>query len=96
MEEELKTDSQDIKQYEWLRPWQFKPGQTGNAGGRPKGGFSLKTYVKQMLEDMPDEDKLEFLRGVDKKVLWEMAEGKPKQDVELSGEVKSKIVKLDE
>lgn len=74
----------------------FKPGELwkGNAKGRPKGSKSLKTYVKEMLEDMNDEEKLEFLGGIDKKTLWEMSEGKPKQDIEANVEVSSKIVKL--
>lgn len=78
------------------RPWLFKKGQSGNPNGRPKGSFSLKTYVKNMLEEMTDEQRQDFLHGVDKKTIWEMAEGKAKQDVELSGEVKSKIVRTDE
>lgn len=68
------------------KPWLFKKGQSGNPAGRPKGSKSLKTYVKEMLEGMTDEEKLAFLEGVDKKVLWEMAEGKPQQDVTSGGE----------
>lgn len=76
----------------------FKPGElwTGNKNGRPKGSKSLKTYVKEMLQDMTDEEKLEFLKGIDKKTLWEMSEGKPKQDMEVSGELTSKIISVDE
>ena len=59
------------------RPWLFKPGQSGNPSGRPKGSKSLKTYAQEMLRDMNEEERLEFLRGLDKKVIWEMAEGKP-------------------
>lgn len=89
MESEISESKQD-------KPWLFKPGQSGNPAGRPKGTKSLKTYVKEMLQDMTDEDKLEFLKGVDKKTLWEMAEGKPKQDMEVSGELTSKIISVDE
>ncbi len=76
----------------------FKPGElwTGNAPGRPKGSKSLKTYVKEMLQDMIDEEKLEFLKGIDKKTLWEMSEGKPKQDIDADITLESKIIKLDE
>jgi hypothetical protein len=80
------TEEQGEKQWEAnLKPFQFKPGQSGNPGGRPKGSKSLKTYVKEMLQSMTDEEKLEFLKGMDKKVIWEMGEDKPKQGTELSG-----------
>lgn len=78
------------------RPWLFKPGQSGNPGGRPKGSKSLKQYAKEYLLSLSDEEKLEYLKGLDKKTIWEMSEGKPKQDMELSGEFKSKIVQIDE
>lgn len=70
-----------------LKPWQFKPGVDwkGNAGGRPKGSKSLKTYVQEMLRDMTDEEKLKYLKGLDKEKMWEMGEGKAKQETEHSG-----------
>src|SRR3990167_10040925 len=70
---------------EQLRPWQFKPGVSGNPGGRPKGSVSLKEYARKMLMELPDEEKLEFMRGLDKNEVWRMAEGNPKQDTEHSG-----------
>lgn len=78
------------------RPWLFKKGQSGNPAGRPKGSKSLKSYVKDMLQNMNDEEKLDFLQGIDKKTIWEMGESKPKQDVEMSGEVTSKVINIDE
>lgn len=78
---------------------QFKPGELwrGNKNGRPKGSKSLKTYVREMLQDMNDDEKLEFLMGVDKKTLWEMAEGKPKQDMDIEANITGpSIVRLDE
>lgn len=79
-----------------LKPWQFKPGQSGNPEGRPKGSVSLKEYARKMLYEMSEPERMEFLRGVDKKTIWEMAEGKPKQDVEATVEMTSKIIRLDE
>lgn len=60
-----------------LKPWQFKPGQSGNPGGRPKGRKSLKTFAREYLESLSDEEKLEFLKGMDKIDIFKMAEGNP-------------------
>lgn len=69
---------------EWLQPYAFKKGQSGNPGGRP-AGKSLKQYAKDMLAAMSEEERQEYLQGIDKKTIWEMAEGKPKQDTEIKG-----------
>lgn len=79
-----------------LKPWQFQPGVSGNPSGRPKGAKSLKTYAKEYLLSLSDEEKLQYMKGMDKKTIWEMAEDKPGQGVTLDGEIISKIVKLDE
>lgn len=79
-----------------LEQWRFQPGISGNPGGRPKGAKSLKTYAREYLMSLSDEEKMEYMAAMDKKVIWEMAEGKPKQDVEMSGEMISKVVSVDE
>ena|SRR3990167_1322972 len=68
------------------RPWLFQPGKSGNPGGRPKGSKSLKTYAQEMLRDMSDDEKLEYMKGLDKKIIWEMGEGKAQMDVTSAGE----------
>ena len=70
MEQELKEQTNN-------RPWLYKKGQSGNPKGRPVGTFSMKEYVKKKLKAMTDEEREEFLEGVDKKIIWEMGEGKP-------------------
>ncbi len=88
----------DITEDKQEKPWLFKKGQSGNPNGRPKGTFSLKTYVKHMLEEMTDEQRQEFLAGIDKKTIWEMSEGKAKQDVDatVKGDITVNIIKYDD
>lgn len=90
------SDLQDkSSKYDHLKPWQFKKGQSGNPGGKIPGTVSLKTFAKNYIQRLTDEEKLDFLEGIDKRTVWEMSEGKAKQDLELSGELTSKIVRLD-
>lgn len=92
----MDSEKQHNKQYDWLKQYQWQKGQTGNAGGRPKGK-SLKTFAREMLESMSEEDKAEFMKGLDPKIVWEMAEGKAKQDMEIDARVSGpSAIKLDE
>jgi|SRR3990167_9976185 len=79
---------------EHLQAYQFKKGQSGNPSGR-KAGKSLKEYAKEMLAAMDDEERQKFLHGIAKETIWKLAEGNPKNDVEVSGEVTSKIIRMD-
>lgn len=88
MEDDIDAQEQQLSSKEAriarLAPYQFKKGQSGNPGGRPPGP-SLKERARIMLMAMTDEEAQEYLEGIDKKTIWEMAEGKAKQDTELHG-----------
>ena len=73
----------------------WRPGFSGNLNGR-KPGKSLKEFSKDYLAKLTDKEKDDWLAGLPREIIWRMAEGQPKQDTELSGEVKTKIVSIDE
>lgn len=70
--------SEEPQEQENNRPssW-YKKGQSGNPGGRPKGSKSMKTYIKEKLESMTDEEREIYLDGLPKEIIWKMAEGNP-------------------
>lgn len=91
-------EESDITEPKTEKPWLFKPGVSGNPKGRPPGTKSLKTYAKEYLLSLSDEEKLEFMAGMDKRIVWEMAEGKAKQDteVDLKGSLTVNVLRYDD
>lgn len=84
-----------MEQPEQLKPYSFKPGQSGNPSGRPKG--TLKDYMRNRFMEMSDEEKEEFLKDVPKSDKWRMAEGNPQNDITSGGEkIAVNLVNFDE
>lgn len=96
MEENAQEQQNISKVPPHLRKFVFKKGVSGNPGGRPVGSKSMKTYAKEYLENMDEDDRVEFLNAIDPKIVWEMSEGKAKQDLDIQGEITSKIISVDE
>ena len=64
------------------KPWLWKPGQSGNLRGRPKGR-SLKEWTRNRIAKMTDEERVAFLNAISPELAWKMAEGSPKEETNL-------------
>ena len=89
------SDNQDSSRNE---DGTFKPGVSGNPHGRPKGK-TLKEYARDWYLNKTEEEKKQYLERLEEKrpgFAWEMAEGKPKQDMEVKAELTSKVIAADD
>mgnify|MGYP001589442777 CR=1 FL=1 len=91
METENSTKTVDVER---LKPYQFKPGQSGNPGGRPRN--PLKEFSLKEFSNWTDKEKLDFLKKITPIDRWKMTEGNPSSETELKGEVTTKIISVDE
>ena len=72
----------------------FMPGQSGNPGGRPRN--PLKDFSREEFKKWDVKKKRAFLKRVSAIDRWKMTEGNPDSDVNVQGELVSKIVSIDE
>lgn len=84
---------QHKRQYDWLKPYQWKKGQSGNLKGGPKGK-TLKTFVREYFEKLSDKDKRQFLNFIDPELAWRMAEGNPHQTEEIKHDISDNLIDL--
>lgn len=74
------------KQYEWLKPFQYQKGHSGNPKGKEPGTISIKQRVRQFLQDHPDEAE-QFVADVVRKqrtFTWQMLEGSPQSKTDIT------------
>lgn len=86
--EEEKAEVQRKNRAPHLLPYQYKKGQSGNPSGRPKG-ISFKEYLKVKFRSMTPDEREEFLEGIDKYKLLELAEGKPESKTDITSDGKA-------
>lgn len=70
------------QQYDWLKGYQFKKGQSGNPGGLKPGTKSMKRWAREYLESLPEEERLAFIGTLETDLVWRMAEGNPETKVD--------------
>ena len=87
------TATQQKKQYDWLKPYQWQKGESGNPAGGKKGK-KLKTLVAEMFEKMTDDEKREFLNHIDPALVWQMGEGKPGSDDKLVIDIPTSLIEI--
>lgn len=73
-----------------LRKYVFKVGNRG--GGRPVGAKSLKTYTREYLESMTEEERVEYLNNLNPDFVWKMAEGLPDSKVDTTPQVQVVLI----
>ena len=64
---------------------QFKSGQSGNPAGKPPGTISIKEEIRKHLLKNPEiiEQLVAYFLVKSPDLMWQMLEGRPKQNVDL-------------
>lgn len=73
------------------------PGHPGGPG-RPKGK-TMKEFAREYFLLKTDEEKIAYIEKLEEKkpgFAWTMGEGNPANNLELSGELTSKVISIDE
>jgi type II secretory pathway component GspD/PulD (secretin) len=85
-----------------LNPYKFKPGQSGNPSGRPKGSVSIRTEVRKLLQEAAKEGSADTVAVALAKRLIHQAfdgdmkamqmviehiDGKPQQSIDLNATI---------
>lgn len=52
------SEVERVDKQPWLQPYRFKPGESGNPGGRPRGTVSIETELKRRLADGESGDEI--------------------------------------
>lgn len=71
---------------------------TAPGPGRPPGK-TMKEFARDWFLLKSQEEKIEYITKLEEKrpgFAWEMGEGKAKQDLDLKGEMISKVISVDE
>jgi len=87
-----------MPEYTQKSPYRWRPGQSGNPKGKPKGTVSILTHIKAYLAEHPEKiDELVQYYLNNKKLrdlLIKMIDGSPRQQVEAN--LRTTVVNIDE
>lgn len=92
---EINTEKQPKSKVDYILPYMWKKGQSGNPAGRPKGK-TMKEYAKELLACQTEEERQAFLHGLSKDIIWRMAEGNPISDDKVNSTIKIIMATEDE
>jgi hypothetical protein len=72
-EEQHESSKNGKPERPWLKRFQFKPGQSGNPGGRPKGSVSIEAELRRRLDNGEEGEKI--VKGLVTQALRRALEG---------------------